>query len=127
MELSQWIVTIVGFIFIVGIAWFFWGPKKGGSRAEVSTSGYQEAKILVKGGYTPDTIFVQTGRPVRLEFLREDKSACAEMVVFPDFQKSVTLPIGEKVTVELLPNRAGSYPFSCQMGMYRGKLVVKDE
>lgn len=126
MGFSQWVVTIMGLLLIAGIAWFFWGSKKSGSQAEVSASGYQEATIRVKGGYTPDVIVVQSGKPVRLEFVREEKASCSEMVVFPDFQKSVMLPVGKKVTVELLPNRAGSYPFTCQMGMYRGTLIVKD-
>lgn len=126
MGAAQWVVTITGLLLIAGIAWFFWGPKKGGSQAQVGTSGYQEAHIHVKGSYTPDVIVVQMGKPVRLEFLREEKAACSEMVVFPDFQKSMMLPFGKKVTVELLPTRAGSYPFSCQMGMYRGTLIVKE-
>ncbi|GAX91632.1 cupredoxin domain-containing protein [Effusibacillus lacus] len=126
MGVSQWVVTIIGLLLSFGIAWFFWGPKKGGSQAEVKDSGYQEADILVKGGYTPDVIVVHRGKPVRLQFLREDKSSCSEMVVFPDFEKSMMLPFGKKVTVELLPNDAGSYPFTCQMGMYRGTLIVKE-
>lgn len=126
MEFSQWVVTITGLLLIAGIAWFFWGPKKSGSLAEVGTSGYQEVQIRVKGGYTPDTIVVQKGKPIRVEFLREDKSACAEMVVFPDFQKSMMLPVGKKVSLELLPNKTGQYSFTCQMGMYRGTMVVKE-
>ena len=48
------------------------------------------------------------------------------MVVFPDFQKSMMLPVGQKVAVDLLPNKAGSFSFTCQMGMYRGMMIVKD-
>ena len=127
MALSQWIVTSAGLLLIAGIAWFFWGSKKGGSQAQVGTSGYQEARIHVKGGYTPDTIVVQSGKPLRLEFLREEKSACSEMVVFPEFHKSMMLPFGQKVSVELFPNRTGTYAFTCQMGMYKGTMIVKDE
>ncbi|WP_410514657.1 cupredoxin domain-containing protein [Paenibacillus sp. BR2-3] len=126
MDVSQWIVTALGLVLIAGIAWFFWAPKKGGSRAEITSSGYQEARIRVKGGYTPDTIVVQSGKPVRLEFLRDEKAACSEMVVFPDFQKSLMLPYGQKVTVDLFPNQTGSYAFTCQMGMYKGTMVVRD-
>lgn len=126
MGASQAIVTIVGLLLIAGIAWFFWGPKKGGSLAQASASGYQEAKVLVKGGYSPDTIVVQKGKPVRFEFLRKEKASCSEMVVFPDFQKSAMLPVGKPITVELLPTESGTYPFTCQMGMYKGTMIVKD-
>jgi plastocyanin domain-containing protein len=87
--------------------------------------GYQEAAIRVKNGYTPARVVVQSGKPVRFEFTREEKSACSEMVVFPDFQKSAMLPVGKKITVELPPMNEGNYEFTCQMGMYRGTVMVK--
>lgn len=114
-----------GLALIVGIAWFFWGPRKGGYRAPIVSSGYQEAMVLVKGGYTPDVIVVRHGRPVRLNFRREEDAACSEMVVLGEFDKSARLPQGEVVPLEFLPERPGEYEFSCQMGMFRGKLVVE--
>ncbi|MGG5253419.1 cupredoxin domain-containing protein [Neobacillus sp. SM06] len=126
MDIANLSVTIGGLLLIGLIAWFFWGPKKGGSLAEIGSSGIQEASIRVKnGGYTPNRIIVQSGKPVRFEFLREEKAACSEMVVFPDFEKSATLPAGKKVVIELPPMEDGTYEFTCQMGMYRGTMVVK--
>ena len=107
------------------IAWFFWGPRRGGVRAVLTSGGYQEVMVLVKGGYTPDVVVVQRGRPVRLNFRREETSACSEMVVLGDFGKSARLPEGEVVPVEFLPEKPGTYEFACQMGMLRGKLVVE--
>jgi len=125
MTADKLVVILAGLATIVGIAWFFWGPRKGGLRAAVSSSGYQEAMVLVKGGYTPDVIVVQHGKPVRLNFRREESAACSEMVVFGDFGKSATLPEGEIVPIEFLPEKAGEYEFTCQMGMFRGKLIVE--
>jgi plastocyanin domain-containing protein len=119
------LVITSGLIAIATIAWFFWGPRKGGLRVPVASSGYQEAMVLVKGGYTPDVIVVQHGRPVRLNFRREESAACSEMVLFSDFGKSARLPEGQIVPVEFLPENPGEYDFSCQMGMIRGKLVVE--
>jgi plastocyanin domain-containing protein len=118
-------VLVVGLLLIGGIAWFFWGPRRAGTRASLSSHGYQEAMVLVKGGYTPDIIVVQRGKPVRLNFRREETAACSEMVVFGDFGKSARLPTGETVSVEFLPEQAGEFEFSCQMGMLRGKLIVE--
>lgn len=123
--LDNIIVTVLGVALIGGIAWFFWGPRKAGYRAVVASSGYQEAMVLVKGGYTPDTIVVRAGKPVRLTFRREETSPCSEMVVFGDFGKSAKLPEGELVPVEFLPEDPGTYEFTCQMGMLRGHLVVE--
>ncbi|MBN9390903.1 MAG: cupredoxin domain-containing protein, partial [Chloroflexi bacterium] len=49
----------------------------------------------------------------------------SEMVVFGDFGKSARLPEGETVPVEFLPDQPGEYEFTCQMGMFRGKLIVE--
>ncbi len=125
MTTSQIFVTIAGLALIAGIAWFFWGPRKGGYRTPVTSRGYQEAMVLVKGGYTPDVIIVQHGRPVRLNFRREESASCSEMVIFSDFGKSALLPQGEIVAVEFLPEKPGEYQFACQMGMLKGKLIVE--
>lgn len=116
---------IGGGVLIAAIALFFWGPRKEGYRAPVTSSGYQEAMVLVKGGYTPDVIVVEHGRPVRLNFRREESASCSEMVLISDFNKSSHLPEGETVPVEFLPEKPGEYEFACQMGMLRGKLVVE--
>jgi plastocyanin domain-containing protein len=125
MTLDRVMVTVVGLALAAYIVWFFWLKRARGTRAAVASSGYQEAMVLVKGGYTPDVIVVEHGKPVRLSFRREETAACSEMVLFPDFNKSASLPTGEVVPVEFLPEQPGEYEFACQMGMFRGKLVVE--
>ena len=72
MSADKWFVTAAGLALIAFIVWFFWLKRSIGFRASETTSGYQEAMILVKGGYTPDTIIVRSGKPVRLNFRREE-------------------------------------------------------
>ena len=125
MSVDQILVTLGGLAAIALIVWFFWMVKRPGVKAGLSSSGYQEAMVLVKGGYTPDVIVVQRGKPVRLNFVRAESASCSEMVLFPDFNKSAKLPEGETVPVEFMPERAGEFEFQCQMGMLRGKLIVE--
>ncbi len=125
MSLDQGLVTVLGVFLGVLIVWFFWMKKDAGTVLK-NSHGYQEALIVVKGGYTPDTLVVESGRPVRLNFRREETAACSEMVLFPDFDKSATLPTGDTVAVEFTPYQAGVYEFACQMGMLRGKLIVQN-
>lgn len=125
MTLDKWLVLIGGAAAIAFVVWFFWMVKKEGVKAALTPSGYQEAMILVKGGYTPDAVRVEAGKPVRLKFRREETSSCSEMVVFPDFGKSAQLPSGQVVSIELMPKEPGTYQWQCQMGMLKGKLIVE--
>ena len=118
-------VTVVGFALIAFIVWFFWLKKSKGTRAAATSAGYQEAMVLVKGGYTPDVVVVEHGKPVRLNFRREESASCSEMVLLPDFDKSAQLPTGETVKVEFLPETPGEYEFACQMGMFRGRIIAE--
>lgn len=106
------------------IVWYFWLSSSSG--VKVSTvGGVQELTVVVKGGYSPDTIVVQHGRPVRLNFNRQESASCSEMVLFPDFERSATLPEGAVVPIEFTPEVPGEYGFQCQMGMFKGRLIVQ--
>ena len=125
MTQIQIFVILSGIALTVLIAWYFWFAPKAQTRVAVSASGAQEVAVTVKGGYTPDVIVVQKGRPVRLTFTRQESSACSEKVWFPDFNQNALLPEGEQVTLEFTPEQSGEYGFQCQMGMLRGKLIVE--
>ena len=118
-------VTLGAVVVIAGIVWFFWLKREDGVPATVTSSGYQEATVLVKGGYTPATIRVKAGTPVRLTFRREETAACSDQVIIDAFGKHADLPEGQLVPVEFLPKEAGRYPFTCSMGMFRGTIVVQ--
>ena len=118
-------VDVTGLVLIALIVWFFWLVKAKGTRAALTSSGYQEQMVLVKGGYTPDVIVLERGKPARLNFVRQESASCSEMVLIPAFGKSAQLPEGETVSVELMPAEPGEYEFACQMGMLRGKLIVE--
>ena len=125
MTWDRVVVDLVGLALIAFIVWFFWLVKTKGVKAGLTSGGYQEQMVLVKGGYTPDVIVVEAGKPVRLNFVRQESASCTEMVLLPAFGKSAKLPEGEIVPLEFLPKEPGEYEFACQMGMIRGKLVVE--
>jgi hypothetical protein len=99
--------------------------SQAGYHALVSADGYQEAKVVVKGGYTPDVVVVQHGQPVRLNFERDEPSTCGAVVVFSQFDKRYYLPEGQIVPVEFVPEQPGDFAFTCEMGHYRGHLIVQ--
>ena len=51
MSIDQFLVTIAGLLAIAGVAWFFWGPRRAGVQAALTSTGAQEATIVVKGAY----------------------------------------------------------------------------
>jgi plastocyanin domain-containing protein len=126
MSFDKIIVDLIGFGLIALVAWFSWFSRKEGLAVATTSAGVQEALIVVKGGYTPNVLVVKPGKPVRLKFNRQESSSCSEMVLFPDFDRSARLPEGETVTVEFTPQKTGEYEFQCQMGMFRGKLLVEE-
>jgi plastocyanin domain-containing protein len=81
--------------------------------------------ITVDGGYSPNTVRVPAGRPVRLVFDRRDTSSCSEEVVFPDFGVRRFLPTGQRTVVEVTPPAPGRYEFMCGMSMLRGALIAE--
>lgn len=125
MTIAQIIVTTGGLALSVLVIWYFFFSRAIGARAAVGAGGVQEAQIIVKGGYTPDVLVVKAGQPVRFNFLRQETASCSEMVLFPDFDRSAKLPPGEIVPIEFTPEKPGEYEFTCQMGMFRGKLIVE--
>ena len=119
------LVNLFGLGLIALIVWYFWLSKPAGTLAGVTGDGVQEAFIVVKGGYSPNTVRVTAGRPVRLVFNRQESDPCSERVVLSAFGLSAELPQGHNVSLEFRPDDPGSFEFTCQMGMFRGKVVAK--
>jgi len=124
MDTSQLIVTLAGLGLMGFVAWFFFGAPHRLGAATTTTAGVQQVDIQVKGGYSPDLIEVRKGQPVQLRFYRGEDSSCSEELLIPDFHVRRDLPAYQTTTVELLPQQAGSFEFTCGMHMLRGRLVV---
>ncbi|MEK6570153.1 MAG: cupredoxin domain-containing protein [Bacteroidota bacterium] len=93
--------------------------------AFINDDGIQEATIVIKDGYHPSTLVVKKGIPLRLNFdLQEEK--CTGTVVFKDFDIKNELNPSEVTAVEFIPDKSGSFAFSCPMEMIQGTLVVKE-
>ena len=91
MTTIQIFAILSGIFLTILIVWYFWFAPKAQTRVAVSASGAQEVAITVKGGYTPDVIVVQKGRPC-LTFTRQESSTCSEKVLFPDFNQTHCCP-----------------------------------
>ena len=88
-------------------------PPAGAIRVNVTTSGFEPARIEVA-----------KDAPVQLWFTRTGEPNCGRQVVFPALHLTRDLPLGGTVLVELPPQSSGELRFSCGMNMYRGMIVV---
>jgi len=124
MSWDKLLVDLIGLAAVGAAVWYF-RLSMGRGVVAAAVGGVQSALVVVKGGYTPDTIVVERGRPVRLLFRREESALCSERVVLPAFDVSAVLPEGEEVPLEFLPRERGEFPFTCHMGMLHGRIVVQ--
>jgi plastocyanin domain-containing protein len=118
-------VTIAGLLLIALVAWFFFGEREK-AVARVGDGGIQVLHVTVKGGYSPDTLVVKRGRPVRIDFDRQEASSCSDTVVLGDFGISQPLPAFRTTPVQFTPEKTGTFEFTCGMNMLRGRLIVED-
>ena len=125
MTPAQIAVTVAGAAAIAWVLWYFLLSRGTAVAAVSGAGGVQDVRVLVKGGYTPDTIVVQAGKPVRLQFYRDETADCSERVVFERFKIDQVLPAFQTTTIEFTPPEAGEYPFRCGMNMLKGLLVVE--
>ena len=123
--LVKLIVTVFGVGLIIFVNWYFLFSKRKAFQAELKEKGIQEIKVVVRGGYDPDTIVVKKGVPVRLYFYRDETADCSDTIVFGDFKIRKALPAFKTTAIEFTPEKEGEYVFTCGMGMMRGKLVVR--
>jgi plastocyanin domain-containing protein len=125
VSLADVVVILLGAGLIAAELWYFLGPRPGPSGPRPSADGAQEVRIVVKGGYDPDTVFVEAGRPVRLLFYRDETAACSERVIFERLGIDRELPAFQTTPVEFTPAEPGDYPFRCHMDMLHGRVVAQ--
>ncbi len=77
--------------------------------------------------FSPSTVTVERGKPVRLEITAVDDTHGIEI---KEFRVKVRLEKGKATVVEFTPDRTGEFPFKCSVlcgfghGKMKGTLVV---
>ncbi|HLB41712.1 MAG TPA: cupredoxin domain-containing protein [Gammaproteobacteria bacterium] len=121
MSVGSLFINLSGLVLIILILWWFFFSKH---RVDVMI-GDKPIKILVKDGiYQPSSIQVPMGKEIKLHFVRQDGTPCAETVLFSKLNTSYQLPLNQNVEIIIPPQQPGEIEFTCQMGMYKGKLLV---
>lgn len=113
------LVTLTGFLSLIGIYWFFFGKK------DEATEANESLTIIVDGGYKPNVIRLKQGKQVRLTFIRKDPQSCLEEVTFPDYKIKEYLPLNQKVAITLSPPHPEKSSWHCSMNMFHGRIIVE--
>jgi plastocyanin domain-containing protein len=116
-----YLLNLLGLVLIAIVVWWFWFAKR---EKAVKAKGNVIDIAVENGVYAPETIEVSQHQTVILRFTRRDESPCSGTVVFAEFDQSADLPLNTAVEVTLQTEQPGKYEFTCQMGMYRGTLIV---
>lgn len=119
-------MQIIGILLIFGVIslfviYFKWSRKE---ESAVETEKGQIVTVIVKGSYSPNVITAKPGIPLTIIFDRQEDSGCSSRVIIDKFGISETLPDFGKKEITFTPKAPGEYSFSCEMGMYQGKIVV---
>lgn len=106
------------------------GSRLFGNRADsvaVATATDQSRQEVhmtqLRNGYSPNIFTVKKGRPVKWIITSATSLSCAAYLVVPKYGISKSLRYGENI-INFIPTEVGEIPFSCSMGMYRGKFIV---
>lgn len=115
-------VLIGALLLLIALGWFFFGPRR--ATQALSTGREQVIKVVVKGGYSPDTIQATVGVPLRIIFDRQESGSCTEKVILSAFRVAADLPAHRRTEVVFTPEVAGVYDFACGMNMVHGTLII---
>lgn len=106
------------------IVWWFFGRHETSKAVADEVNGVQKIEIVVDGGYKPEVVQLKLDVPAEITFLRKSSSSCFDEVLLPDFGKQAKLSVNQPYTIKLLPNKPGSFTYSCGMHMFFGKIEV---
>ena len=116
------LVNALGILTIAFIVWWFWVYK---GKSDAGVTGDEIDIIVDAGVYEPSAIHATVGKPLTLRFLRRDTNPCAEKVLFEGLDLSADLQVDKPYELSFTPDKKGEFEFTCQMAMYRGKLIVE--
>lgn len=119
-------LVILGAAALIGLIiwWFFGNFQKSSQQADLA-NGRQEGRVVVKGGYEPEVLYLKQGVPAEVTFKMEDKTACLSHVVFSSLGVDKDLSKEKLAKVQIPTDKAGEIDYACGMDMFHGKIVVR--
>ncbi len=79
---------------------------------------------LDASSFNPSIIKIKKGVPVKWIINGDHTSSCTSKIIIPSLNIAQSISAGDNV-VTFTPDKVGEIPFSCWMGMVRGKFIVE--
>jgi sulfite exporter TauE/SafE len=99
------------------------GPSSSSSTYAIAADGVAEVPLVIEDvRFTPQSIEVPAGTPVRLIVDRREDNACSAQLAVPQAGVLVDLAPFSTTTVDLPPMPEGTYTLTCGMGMMSGEI-----
>ena len=91
-----------------------------------AVNGTQEVNMSIDAsGYSPNSFVVKKGVKVTWNIDVKELTSCNKEILVPSYNIDVKLKQGLNV-IEFTPDKTGTIPFSCWMGMLHGNFIVTD-
>ena len=100
--------------------------KKSSSGAVATMGdGVQTIETSLSSGYTPITVTVGTPVKWTISATKKTLTSCNRTIEIPEFEIEKTLSAGDNV-IEFTPTKAGTFTYTCWMGMIRSTITVTE-
>jgi plastocyanin len=117
-------VILLGWVNITNGSRLFGSRVDTKAAANVVDQNAQEVRMIQgRSGYSPNIFTIKKGQPVKWIIKSTTSLTCAAYLVMPKYGISKSLQSRENI-ITFTPIEVGEIPFSCSMGMYRGKFIV---
>lgn len=100
--------------------------EDGRQKTEDRKTTQQPVVTIRSTKYEVDNAYIKAGDSITLTITNKDGYGCIQYFTIPSLGIQKAVPVGETVQVTFTaPSSKGDLLFSCSMGMYRGKFIVK--